>query len=57
MHISTSQTTFSAMEVSFSDLSEQGCPTSCCDIWCLPFLPSATETISDISDTFVIIIS
>jgi len=48
---------FSAMEVCFSDLSEQGCPTSCYDIWCLPFLPSATETISDISDTFVIIIS
>ena len=45
---------FSAMKVCFSDLTEQGCPTSCCAIWCLP---SATKTISDICVTFVAIAS
>ena len=42
------------MEVCFSDLTEQGYPTSCCAIWCLP---SATQTISDIFTTFVIIVN
>ena len=42
------------MEVCLLDLTEQGCPTSCCAIWCLP---SATQTISDICVTLVIIIS
>jgi len=43
---------FSAMEVCFSDLTEKGCPSSGCAIWCLP---SATQTISDICVTFVVI--
>jgi len=41
------------LEVCFSDLTEQACPTSCCAIWCLS---STTQTI-DICVTFVVIIS
>jgi len=40
------------MKVYFSHLTEQGCPTSCCAIWCLL---SVTQTVSDICVTFVVI--